>query len=76
MYFVNNFFLSDINITTEYICAGAPKLIQGEAPCVRSFMDDLFLKSATLNGTQELLNEANIALSSPQTSKIKVFGVN
>lgn len=39
-------------------------------------MDDLFLKSATLNGAQELLNEANIALSSPQTSKIKVFGVN
>ena len=26
-------------------------------------MDDLFLKSATLNGTKELLNQANTALS-------------
>ena len=76
MYFINNFFLSDMNIIIEHICAGAPKLIQSKAPCVRSFMDDLFLKSATLNGAQELLNEANIALSSPQTSKIKVLGVN
>ena len=56
-------FLSAMNINIEYICAGAPKLIQSEPPCVRAFTDDLFLKSATLNGAQELLNQTNTALS-------------
>ena len=56
-------FLSAMNIIIEYICVGAPKLVQSEPPCVRAFMDDFFLKSATLNGVQELLNRANTALS-------------
>ena len=51
-----------MNIIIEYICAGAPKLIKSEPPCPRAFMDHLFLKSATLNGAQELLNRANTAL--------------
>ena len=32
----------------------APKIIKNEPTCVRAFMDELFLKSATLNGAQEL----------------------
>ena len=63
MYFINNTFLSAMNIIIEYICAVAPKLIQSEPPYVRTFMDDLFLKSASLNGTQELLHQENTALS-------------
>ena len=38
----------------DYICPGAPKIIKNEPTCVRAFMDELFLKSATLNGAQEL----------------------
>ena len=63
MQFINNSFLIGHDIIIENICAGAPKLIQSEPPCVRAFMDDLFLKSATLNGAQDLLNQANTALS-------------
>ena len=45
-----------MNIIIHYIGAVAPKLIGNELPCVRAFMDDIFLKSATLNGAQKLLN--------------------
>lgn len=45
-----------MNIIIDYIGAVAPKLIRNELPCVRAFMDDIFLKSATLNGAEKHLN--------------------
>ena len=55
-----------MNIIIKYIFAGAPKLLQSQPPCVRAFMDDLLLKSTTLKGAQELLNQANTAFSWPR----------
>ena len=61
-------FWSPMSKITEYICAGALKLIRSEPPSIEAFMDDLFLKSTTLNATQEHLKWANTALAWARTA--------
>ena len=66
-----------MNKIIEYICAWAPKLIQSEPPCVGAFMDDLFLKSATLNDTKNVNTSSYcFALGKGGNWKIMVFDVN
>ena len=70
-------FLTAVSIIIEYVCSGAPKLIQSGPPCVRAFMDDLFLTSAALNGTTKLKPSKYcfvLGKDGTQIWKIKVFG--
>ena len=56
-------FLSGINIVLEFITAGLDIPLPLSSPPVKAFMDDLFLMSPTIKGTQDLLNRTSIALS-------------
>ena len=55
-------FLAAMNIIIEFVCLGLVRA-NNTSPPIKAFMDDLFLKTNSLQSTQNLLNQANFALS-------------